>query len=554
MATTTLSDAYATPLDEGIGSVADGEERRNSAAYEAALSEYQGGAYRLPGSFAFVDGSVDTANDQVDIAAGRAYVTLSGAQAQSGRGSSSSTTHDITLSEPVPIAIDLVSGVTNFDLEAGTNDVYLALDTDGTTTGTAGDVYIAYGTSIAAPSEPSLYLGQVDTSAGTSTPAGRFDGRGEVAFAEPGELQAVINAVEADGGGLVKLYSNRTYDPAAEVHVKPGVRLDCNGATFLLTSDIDYFFLDNNTRLYNLYAQLDSGLTLSNTNAVITLDSSRASDPYRAFIGSAAKVHNATIFGNSNDSGTALRLTAGNSQSITIGTQFTDLKIGRMGHGIHFDCGDSAATEFVAADFSGLAIAGCVKQIRQTGTAGHAVSTIFGTLQCGATVTDNVIINEGSVDFSVNFFGTLFDAQQANATPLVGGGINCLLLPKASDYGLDTLTDGSTNQFVAVMGNPFRSAFEFVGESGNVHHFDGQKSNRLEYRMDGTELFHIGDNGGFAPVEQDLSGVAVDAYHDKEIYLHDGANSITADGGTTSAAGYYAWDDTNSEWTAIRQF
>lgn len=167
MATTTLSDAYATPLDEGIGSVADGDERRNSAAYEAAIAAYQGGAYVHTG----LDFSnVDTANDQVDISAGRAYVELSSPGAQSGRGSSSSTTHDITLSAPVPIAIDLVSGITDFQLQSGTNDVYLVLDSDGATTGTAGDVYIAYGTSIAAPSKPSVQLGTVDTTNGTATP------------------------------------------------------------------------------------------------------------------------------------------------------------------------------------------------------------------------------------------------------------------------------------------------------------------------------------------------------------------------------------------------
>lgn len=52
-------------------------------------------------------------------------------------------------------------------------------------------------------------------------------------------------------------------------------------------------------------------------------------------------------------------------------------------------------------------------------------------------------------------------------------------------------------------------------------------------------------------VAVDLSGVDAS---DGEIYRHDGSSSITADGASTAATGYYCWSEDDSEWKSVVAF
>lgn len=76
-----------------------------------------------------------------------------------------------------------------------------------------------------------------------------------------------------------------------------------------------------------------------------------------------------------------------------------------------------------------------------------------------------------------------------------------------------------------------------------VHTFDSG--------VDGVRSYN---DGSMDLPEQDLSMLSLTASENGRIYRHDGANSINADGGTTSSPGYYAWDNSASEFKSIVQF
>lgn len=50
---------------------------------------------------------------------------------------------------------------------------------------------------------------------------------------------------------------------------------------------------------------------------------------------------------------------------------------------------------------------------------------------------------------------------------------------------------------------------------------------------------------------QDLSSLSLGSEDDGDLYYHDGNSSITADGSSTSDAGYYRWDNGASEWAKV---
>jgi len=64
--------------------------------------------------------------------------------------------------------------------------------------------------------------------------------------------------------------------------------------------------------------------------------------------------------------------------------------------------------------------------------------------------------------------------------------------------------------------------------------------NRLEMNMEG--------NGGMRIQSQDLSTLSLGSADDQKIFHHNGNSSISADGGTSSAKGYYKWSNADSEF------
>lgn len=162
MTDTTISDAVVFPQDLGTG-VNDGDEDYNSAGYYAVLSRYKGdGSYvgeDESGNPTLQFGSIDTTNEQADVQAGYAYIMESSVDVQGG----SQATYNRTLPTNVPYVVALPTSVTlslDTDVE---NDVWLAVDP------TANDsVYIRHGSGLSAPSDPSVKLGTVNTSDGTT--------------------------------------------------------------------------------------------------------------------------------------------------------------------------------------------------------------------------------------------------------------------------------------------------------------------------------------------------------------------------------------------------
>ncbi|QAS68875.1 hypothetical protein HFTV1-gp42 [Haloferax tailed virus 1] len=164
MADTTIIDAVVFPQDDGTG-VSNGDEDYDSAGYLASLARYAGdGSYvggDSTGSPTLQFANIDTANEEVDIQPGHAFILESGHIVQSG----SQKTYDTNLPDSVPYVVILPSSVTNVPLDTDVdNDVWLAVDP------TSNDsVYIRSGNGLSAPSDPSVKLGTVNSSTGSTT-------------------------------------------------------------------------------------------------------------------------------------------------------------------------------------------------------------------------------------------------------------------------------------------------------------------------------------------------------------------------------------------------
>jgi hypothetical protein len=164
--TDTSVSGVVFPEDNGTG-VPEGSEDFDSAGHFGLLSQHQGGAYVGNG----LSLTADAANNEVDISQGHAFVQLSSVTVQSG----SVESYDTTLPDPVTMVIVIPTSVTlQLDTDV-INDIYLATDP------TSNDaIYFRHGSSVSEPADPSLYLGTVDTSAGSTSPAnlapdGTFD-------------------------------------------------------------------------------------------------------------------------------------------------------------------------------------------------------------------------------------------------------------------------------------------------------------------------------------------------------------------------------------------
>lgn len=170
MTDTLISDGEPGLLDEGIGSVTDGNERWYSAAIIGAVCRVVTGAYVVQGT-GFADIVTTDGSESVNVDAGMATVQVSSVQFQTTLGGDSTPAYDETV--PVPITVPLILPTQTGDLALAqdtVNDLWLALETDGTGPGgTPGDIYIRHGSGLSAPSHPSVKLGTVDSTDGSTT-------------------------------------------------------------------------------------------------------------------------------------------------------------------------------------------------------------------------------------------------------------------------------------------------------------------------------------------------------------------------------------------------
>lgn len=164
MTDTTVSDAVVFPQDDGTG-VPDTNEDYNSAAFFSLLAKFKGDTSYVgedtAGSATLQFANIDTTNEQVDVQAGYGYIVESGHTIQSG----SQTSYDVSLPVSSPYVTILPTNVAGLGLGTDSvNDVWLAVDP------TANDsVYLRHGSGLTAPSDPSVKLGTVNTSDGTTT-------------------------------------------------------------------------------------------------------------------------------------------------------------------------------------------------------------------------------------------------------------------------------------------------------------------------------------------------------------------------------------------------
>lgn len=200
MTDTVISDAEPSSLDEGVGSVSDGNERWYSAGFIGTVGMMVGQrGYIYTGlDFTGHDGTADT----VDLSSGLAYVMVSSVDVQSALGGSSEPSFDLTLPMDVPVGLVVPTGITSLDLSTGTlNDVWIALDTDGTGPGgSPGDIYVRHGTGLSAPTHPSVQLGEVNPD--DSTADRRYnDTPGQGMWTRDGNSPNTFNGVNLSDGG-----------------------------------------------------------------------------------------------------------------------------------------------------------------------------------------------------------------------------------------------------------------------------------------------------------------------------------------------------------------
>lgn len=142
---------------------------------------------------------------------------------------------------------------------------------------------------------------------------------------------------------------------------------------------------------------------------------------------------------------------------------------------------------------------------------------------------------------------TLRLSRPSSTNSNIGAPIIQLMDAGGNLVGEITIFDGD---FVTSAANG--KAVEFgVKGTGSVE-VEVQTSGRTKFDRQGTNVFNLYDDQGIDIGAQDLS--ALGSPQDGRIYRHDGSNSISADGGTTSSEGYYVYSSTDSEYKALAQF
>jgi hypothetical protein len=162
MTETTVSDAVVFPQDQGTG-VTSGNEDFNSAGYFGTLTRNIDGEH-VGNGLAF--SNVDTTNDTFDLTSGYVFVKQSAVDVQSG----ANATHDTTLPNDIVTVVTLPSDVTGLSLDSDSvNDVYLYFASSA-----QDNVKVRYGSSVSQPPGPSVHLGTIDTSDGSTARASDY--------------------------------------------------------------------------------------------------------------------------------------------------------------------------------------------------------------------------------------------------------------------------------------------------------------------------------------------------------------------------------------------
>lgn len=415
-------------------------------------------------------------------------------------------------------------------------------------------------------------------------------GPGSVLNAAPGEVQEKIDTLVSSSEiginagqsrGLIRLYSQETYDEGEEIHVKPGITLDFNGAVLTHSEDHNLLFLDNGTRATNI--QIATNGDSFSSDAVV-LDTARST--YGKYsIGTASgrqnthAVADGTILGDSSQAhgGTGLALRDGADEAITMGCRF-DMDIYYMDDGLGFYTGDMDNGSFINFGNIDVSITGCHTLINHTGAA-PARSHVTGTLQ-PTTPTEYMIRNQSTDNnISVIFDGQFWDPHGGNTYAVAGPKVSIWAkhsLPADALPGNDFF-DGASNQIVVSTNE--KSFQLYLGESDTCWTWKNEVNGRLKVIQstadydrviaqfgkwgDGGQLMVTNENGNTVSIIGDSSGMPKIGNPDStigEVYLGlrsstphsaNGTKDTYQDDGTNTSDGIPRWrvdDPADSTW------
>lgn len=359
-------------------------------------------------------------------------------------------------------------------------------------------------------------------------------------YADPGQVQSVIDDLasrpEVDytvgsEQALVKLQPNKRYDEGREIHVKPGVTLDCNGGVLTHSADHNLVFLDNGAHLRELKADVTPSTFSSDA---IVLDTSQSRDgSYSTGVvdspqGSIATA-TGTVFGDSSADtvgGAALALRAANGGAIGLGCHF-GLTALLMDRGLLLDTGETDSATFINVARIDATLHNCRILIDHTGVNG-ARSVIRGELQPGH-YTEHSIRNR-SDEGSVRFDGHFWDPQQATMA-LVGPNLHVMTRTGSS---LDAwvgagYSDGSPGQVVEGKSPVGRHQWYYPATDTTWGLDADAGTGFFQIYQNGSELFRFrtyGANAGFQ---------LWDDNNQKWVYFHTGDGGLTARSGNETA-------------------
>lgn len=310
-----------------------------------------------------------------------------------------------------------------------------------------------------------------------------------VLYAKPGEVQAAIDALYEQGvDGVVRLHPE-TYDEGSEIHVKPGVTLDFNGALLTVSGDHNGLFMDNHTEATDVDIEIETASDSFSSDAVV-LDSSRIIDPdaprHENIYSQAAVDLGTGNWGVSidgilrgNEAGTGLALRDYGPGGIF--TNHIDLDIFFFEIGILADNGDGGW-------INGVDIQTYLQGNRvQIDHRGHGAfnTMVYGHMQNGWW-TDYEIRNQTTNDAgSCTFVGQVWDTAGVNKSALAGPNIN-------------VITDGHMAHEMArnsPEAGPGTVTTSWHHNKRRVGHANTGSVYQWEYTDDGLVLKHWGTGG-----------------------------------------------------------
>lgn len=368
-------------------------------------------------------------------------------------------------------------------------------------------------------------------------------------IAAPGEIQTAIDAAatEADANNitsqptaLVRLEPGEVYDPSSMITIKEGVVLDCSGAYFEITSDIDVFYLEGLSQLLNINGHVNT----SYTSNFIRVDTGAGywDGKYACDTNYSQVIVTGNINGHTNG-GTGLYLNDAGSYGITVGCRF-NLNISKFKNGLLVDGGTGSWVNGITAN---LTLALNRYDFHQVGNVGFQ-SEVYGIIQNGGTYNGNNCINiyNETTNVSINFFGRLWDPKRGNT--VIDGEKITVMGP-----GLNEVDDYCNTTSSIAINTMYYPGFELINlDNGQKLSFQPDTAQAAWELFDGD-----GNQHGKIKDGQIIIGGASNLVlweHTSEPTVKNRGMLALADGSTWnpgSGRGIYLYDEDTGSWDFV---